>query len=81
MAFPTLDAVVAQLREIAEDDTIAANSKLASLDVDSLDVLEWIFEIEGEANIEIDESLYDKDALETSTVGDFYETIKAAAQA
>jgi acyl carrier protein len=79
MAFPTLDAVLTQLREIAEDDTISADSKLASLDVDSLDVLEWIFEIEGEADIEIDDSLYDKSALETSTVGDFYESIKAAA--
>jgi acyl carrier protein len=81
MAFPTLDAVVTQLREIAEDDTISADSKIASLDVDSLDVLEWIFEIEGEAGIEINESLYDKSALETSTVGDFYATIKAAADA
>ena len=79
MAFPTIDAVVAQLREIAEDDTITADSKLASLEIDSLDVLEWIFEIEGEAGIEIDESLYDAAALETSTIGDFYESIKATA--
>jgi acyl carrier protein len=78
MPFPTLDDVVGNLREIAEDDTIDGDSKLASIDVDSLDVLEWVFEIEGQAGVEIDESLYEKEALETATVRDFYEQVKAA---
>ena len=81
MAFPTLDDVVAKLREIADDDTVAPDSKLASLDIDSLDVLEWVFEIERAAGIEFDESLYEKQALETATVGDFYEIVKAEAGA
>jgi acyl carrier protein len=81
MPFPTLDDVVRHLREIAEDDTIDGDSKLASIDVDSLDVLEWVFEIEGQAGVEIDESLYEKEALETATVRDFYEQVKAAVSA
>ena len=39
MPFPTLDEVVLQLREIAEDDTIGPDSRLTSLDIDSLDVM------------------------------------------
>jgi acyl carrier protein len=81
MPFPTLDEVVAQLREISEDDTIEGDSKLASIDVDSLDVLEWVFEIEGQAGVEIDESLYEKETLETATVRDFYERVKSAVSA
>ena len=81
MAFPTLDEVVQQLQTIAEDDSIGADSKLADLDVDSLDVMEWVFEIEGRAGLEIDDLLYDKDALEKASVRDFYERIKDAASA
>jgi acyl carrier protein len=81
MAFPSLDDVVLQLQTIAEDDSIGADSKLADLDVDSLDVMEWVFEIEGEAGLEIDDSLYDKDALEKDSVREFYERIKDAASA
>jgi acyl carrier protein len=76
MAFPTLDTVVKQLREIAEDDTITPESKITAIDVDSLDVLEWIFEIEEEAGFVIDEKLYSKSSLATATVGDFYERVK-----
>jgi len=81
MAFPSLDEVVQQLQTIAEDDSIGADSKLADLDVDSLDVMEWVFEIEGRAGVEIDDSLYDKDTLEKASVREFYERIKDAASA
>jgi len=81
MAFPSLDDVVRQLQMIAEDDSIGADSKLADLDVDSLDVMEWVFEIEGQAGLEIDDALYDKDALEKASVREFYERIKDAASA
>ena len=49
MPFPTLDEVVDQLREIAEDDTIGPDSVITSLEIDSLDLMEWVFEIEGQA--------------------------------
>ena len=79
MAFPTLDEVVGELRSIAEDDAITGDSKLSDIDVDSLDILEWVFEIEGKAGVEVDESVYDKDALESASVRDLYERIKAGA--
>jgi acyl carrier protein len=78
MAFPTLETVVKQLREIAEDDSITADSRITAIDIDSLDVLEWIFEIEEEAGFVIDEKLYAKASLATATVGDFYERVKNA---
>ena len=78
MPFPSLDTVVMDLRKIAEDDTITADSKITQLDVDSLDVLEWIFEIEEDIGAVIDESLYSKDSLATATVGDFYERIRGS---
>ncbi|HEU5302674.1 MAG TPA: phosphopantetheine-binding protein [Acidimicrobiia bacterium] len=79
MAFPALDELLVELREIAEDDEITGASKLAEIEVDSLDILEWVFEIERKAGIEVDESIYDKDALADSTVGDLYERIKSSA--
>ena len=81
MAFPSLDEVLGQLRAIAEDDAIAADTKLMSLEIDSLDVMEWVFEIEEQAGFQIDESLYDKDSLEDATIRDFYDKVKASAPA
>ncbi len=81
MAFPALDELLGELRAIAEDDTITGASKLAEIEVDSLDILEWVFEIERKAGIEVDESVYDKDALEDATVGDLYERIKTSSDA
>lgn len=79
MAFPGLDEVVDRLRAILEDDSVSPDSKIADLDVDSLDMLEWVFEIEGAADISIDASLYEADALATATVRELYERIKADA--
>lgn len=78
MAFPTLDEVVAQLRTIAENDAIDPETKFASLEIDSLDILEWVFEIEEQAKVTLEESLYGAEALETATVGDLYQRIRAA---
>ncbi len=79
MAFPALDELLVELREIAEDEAITGESKLAEIEVDSLDILEWIFEIERKAGIEVDESIYDKEALQDATVGDLYERIRTSA--
>lgn len=79
MVFPALDELLVELREIAEDDEITGASKLAEIEVDSLDILEWVFEIERKAGIEVDDSIYDKDTLADSTVGDLYERIKSSA--
>jgi acyl carrier protein len=79
MAFPTLDHVVDQLRAIVEDDAVGADTKIADLEIDSLDVMEWMFEIESAADISVDESLYEPEALATATVGEVYERIKQSA--
>jgi acyl carrier protein len=76
VTFPTLEEVVDQLREIAEDDSIDPQSPIATLDVDSLDVMEWVFEIESQAGVQIDDTLYSRASLEEATVGDFYERVK-----
>ena len=78
MTFPTLEQVVQQLREIAEDETIGPESVITALEIDSLDLMEWVFEIEGQAETRIDDSLYSKESLESTTVGDFYERVKTA---
>jgi acyl carrier protein len=78
VSFPSLDEVVQQLRAIAENDGITADDKIAALEIDSLDVLEWVFEIEGQAGVVIDDSLYDGDSLADATIGDFYERVKTA---
>jgi acyl carrier protein len=79
MAFPSLDHVVGQLRAIVEDDGVSADSKIADLGVDSLDFMEWLFEIEGSANISVDESVYEPEVLATATVRDVYERIRQSA--
>jgi acyl carrier protein len=81
MAFPSLDHVVDQLRAIVENDEVSADSKIADLGVDSLDLMEWVFEIESAADITVDESVYEPDVLETATVRDVYERIKQGASA
>lgn len=81
MAFPSLDHVVGQLRAIVEDEGVNADSKIADLGVDSLDLMEWMFEIESAADITVDESVYDPDTLATATVRDVYDRIKEAASA
>jgi acyl carrier protein len=81
MAFPSLDHVVGQLRAIVEDDEVSPDSKIADLGIDSLDLMEWVFEIESAADITVDESVYEPDLLATATVRDVYERIKQGASA
>jgi hypothetical protein len=78
MSFPSLDDVVQQLRTITENGDITADDKITALEIDSLDVLEWVFEIETQSDATLDESLYDEDALAHATVRDFYERVKSS---
>jgi acyl carrier protein len=77
--FPTLDEVIGELRTISEDESIQAQSRIDSIDVDSLDIMEWVYEIEERAGIQFDESLYDAEVLEDATVADLYDKLKAQA--
>ncbi len=78
--FPSLDEVIGELRTISEDETIEPGSRLATIDVDSLDILEWVYEIEERAGIQFDESLYDPKLLEDATVAELYDGLRAQAQ-
>ena len=78
--FPTLDEVIGELRSISEDESIEPSSPLATIDVDSLDIMEWVYEIEERAGIQFDESLYDREVLEGATVAELYDKLKAQAQ-
>jgi len=78
--FPTLDEVIGELRSISEDETIEPSSPLATIDVDSLDIMEWVYEIEERAGVQFDESLYDKEVLEGATVAELYDKLRAQAQ-
>ena len=78
--FPTLDEVIGELRSISEDETIEPSSPLATIDVDSLDIMEWVYEIEERAGVQFDELLYDKEVLEGATVAELYDKLRAQAQ-
>lgn len=78
--FPSLDEVIGELRTISENDTIEPGSRLATVDVDSLDILEWVYEIEERAGIQFDDSLYDREVLENATVGELYDRLRAQAE-
>ena len=78
--FPTLDEVIGELRSISEDETIEPSSRLATIDADSLDIMEWVYEIEERAGVQFDESLYDKEVLEDATVAELYDKLKAQAE-
>jgi acyl carrier protein len=78
--FPTLDEVIGELRTISEDESIEPASRIASIEADSLDIMEWVYEIEERAGIQFDESLYDREVLEDATVEQLYDKLKAQAQ-
>jgi acyl carrier protein len=78
--FPSLDEVIGELRTISEDDTIEPGSLLATVDVDSLDILEWVYEIEERAGIQFDESLYEREVLENATVAELYDRLRAQSE-
>jgi len=78
--FPTLNEVIGELRTISEDESIEPASRIASIDADSLDIMEWVYEIEERAGIQFDESLYDREVLEDATVEQLYDKLKAQAE-
>jgi acyl carrier protein len=78
--FPTLDEVIGELRTISEDESIEPGSRIATIDADSLDIMEWVYEIEERAGFQFDESLYDKEVLEDATVAELYDKLKAQAE-
>ena len=58
MSFPTLDEAIDAIRVIADTDALDADMRIEDLDVDSIDMLEWLYEIEESVGVQIDESLF-----------------------
>ena len=56
MAAPTLDDVVTSLRTMFPSATIDPDVPLGDLDIDSMDLLEWLYALVDEHGLEIDEA-------------------------
>lgn len=52
---PTFEEVLEQLEHLADTPDIDPDAPLASLDVDSLDLLEWVWAIEDDHQLDIDQ--------------------------
>jgi acyl carrier protein len=57
MAVPTLEDVVDKLKELSEVDEIDPDTLVSELEVDSLDVLELLYAIADEQDVEFDEDV------------------------
>lgn len=79
MSFPDLDEVLVSLKEISEAKTIDPDAPIDDLDVDSLDVLEWLYSIEESSGLKIDESIFD-DIGGESTIREIYSLVAEAAR-
>lgn len=55
MSLPTLEEAVEQLKDLSEVDDINPDTLVSELEIDSLDVLEWLYAIADENDVEFDE--------------------------
>jgi acyl carrier protein len=78
---PTLDEVLDQLKQIADVDDIDPDRPVIELEeVDSLDLMEWLYSAREDYGLEVDEAIFD-DLQETSTLRDVYSMISGSAEA
>jgi len=81
MNMPTLDEVLDQLKQIADADHIDPDQSIIEMDeVDSLDLMEWLYSAREEYGLEVDEAIFD-DLDESSTLRDVYQIIATSADA
>lgn len=52
---PTFEEVLEQLEQLADTPDIDPDAPLGSLDVDSLDLLEWVYALQDDHQLDIDE--------------------------
>jgi acyl carrier protein len=60
MPFPTLDEAIETIRTIADIEDVHADMRIEELDVDSIDLLEWLYELETTIGMQLDESLFNE---------------------
>lgn len=75
MTFPSLEETIETIRTIADTDELDADTRIEELDVDSIDLLEWLYEIETEQGIALDESLFEG-LTPTVTLREVHELIR-----
>lgn len=74
---PSIDQVLGVLEDVAGQQ-LDRNTGLAELGVDSMDILQWLFEIEELLGIELDSLLGEETELEAfgvATLNEFYATM------
>jgi len=74
---PPLDNVLVELAHISDTGPIDPDAPIADLDVDSLDLLEWLYGLEQDSSVELDETLFD-DLNGEMTIREIYERIRSA---
>lgn len=72
--FPTFDEVLDKLRELAEIEVLDPDAPVTSLEVDSLDIIEWVFTLEEQGGFTVDESMFD--GLEDLTLREVYDRLR-----
>lgn len=74
------DEAIAVLTSIIESpEPLDAQARIGELDVDSLDLLEWLFELGIEAD-ELFETGSPLESIDSLTLGEFYEALLRAVQ-
>lgn len=73
---PSLDEAIGELCRIRGNSRIGPTTLLSEADVDSLDLLDWVYSLGFEEDSLDTETL--SDLLEGATVGEFYDLLLAA---
>jgi len=76
---PTLEAILEELEQLAEIEAIDPDAPITTIDVDSLDLLEWVCALEDDHGLSIDEErLAELAQVEGTTFRAIYEQIVQA---
>lgn len=72
---PSLETALEELAHLAEVERIDPDWPLTEVDIESIDVLEWLFQFEEELGVRIDESQLRR--YDSLTVRELYATLVA----
>jgi len=75
---PSLDEALAMLADISESESeLTASTKLADTELDSLDILELMFQLGIETDDVLDDDTF-VESLDTMTLGELYQLLTTA---
>ena len=80
MTFPDLDEVLALLCEVASVDSIDADRPIADVDIESIDVLEWLYVLEDRYSITLGEAQVEQ-LNAAMSIREIYEKVQTLALA